>query len=133
MKNPERLGFSINLGSSDLKIYEKQKKLGSGSFGVVYKVIKKETNEAYVVKVSIYEMDQCSEDTIMNLLREIDIISMMNHISVLNFIGYSPNNFKGIPKPVIITEYSSNGSLDIIIELERNGLSHPDWDDTKNS
>ena len=78
-------------------------------------------------------MDQCSEDTIMNLLREIDIISMMNHISVLKLIGYSSNNFKGIPKPVIITEYSSNGSLDEIIELERNGLFHPDWDDTKNS
>lgn len=97
-----------------------KRKLGSGSFGVVYKVVKKETDEAYSAKVSIYEMDQCSEDTIMNLLREIDIISMLDHLSVLKFIGYSPRNFKGLQKPVIITEFSSNVSLDEIIEMEQN-------------
>ena len=34
-------------------------------------------------------------------------------------------------RPVIITEYSSNGSLDKIIALERQSLSPPLWDDTK--
>lgn len=33
-------------------------------------------------------------------------------------------------KPVIITEFSSNGLLDGIIKMKRNGCAQQDWDDT---
>ena len=33
-------------------------------------------------------------------------------------------------KPVIITEFASNGSLEQIIDMERNGFSISGWDDT---
>lgn len=49
----------------------------------------------------------------------------------MKFIGFSSKNFKNKPKPVIVTELISNGSLKDIIELERNSCCHPDWDDTK--
>lgn len=97
-------------------------------------VIKKfvlKLNELGAAKVSIYEMDRCTEDNILNLSREIYIISSLNHPSILRFIGYSPVNFKNKPKPVIITEYAPNNSLEQIIELERKGISNYDWNDTK--
>lgn len=90
------------------------------------------TNNIYAVKISIYEIDQCSNDTIVNLSREIEIISKLNHQSVLQFIRFSPINFKNKPKPVIITEYAFNYSLDKIIEDERNGMCNNEWNDTKN-
>ena len=37
---------------------------------------------------------------------------------------------KGMRKPVIITEFSSNGLLDGIIKMKRNGCAQQDWDDT---
>ena len=43
----------------------------------------------------------------------------------MKFIGFSSNNFKNKPKPVIVTELISNDSLKDIIELERNSCCHP--------
>lgn len=68
---------------------------------------------------------------IVNLSREVDIISSLCHPCICQFIGYSPNNFKNVSKPVIITEFVPNGLLDNFIEMERNGIGHQDWDDTK--
>lgn len=63
--------------------------------------------------------------------REINIISKLNYPSILKFIGFNSRNFNGKPKPTIITELSSNGSLDKIIEMERMSCGNPNWDDTK--
>lgn len=38
-------------------------------------------------------------------------MSKFQHPSVLKFIGFSTNSFKGKSKPVIITEYAKNGTL----------------------
>lgn len=131
LNNKRKFFFNVNMGTIDFNKFSKESKLGSGSFGVVYKVTNKETNELGAAKVSIYEMDRCTEDIILNLSREIYIISSLNHPSILRFIGYSPVNFKNKPKPVIITEYAPNNSLEQIIELERKGISNYDWNDTK--
>lgn len=131
IRNPTKLNFSINMGSISLDSYEKVDKIGSGSFGVVYKVLDKETREQYAAKVSIFEMDQCQNDSIINLSREINIISRLKHPSIIEFIGFSPRNFKNKPKPTIITEFASNCSLDVIIENERNGFGNYNWNDTK--
>ncbi|KAK8889286.1 hypothetical protein M9Y10_034032 [Tritrichomonas musculus] len=126
-----RINLTVNIGASDLSKYSKQKKLGNGSFGNVYKILDKQNDIVYAAKISIYEMDQCSEDTIMNLSREIDIISSIKYPSILQFIGFCPKNFKGKPKPVIITELATNGSLEDILENERKGFANHDWNDTK--
>ena len=34
-------------------------------------------------------------------------------------------------KPVIVTEYATNGPLSLILENERNNENIPGWDDTK--
>ena len=130
-KNPAKLNFSVNLGSIDLNKYEKLKKIGSGGFGSVYEIKEKETQVIYAAKISIYEVDQCSNDVIINLSREIDIISKLNHPSILKFIGFSSRNFKNKQKPTIISEYAPNFSLDKIIENERLGIGNHEWNDTK--
>ncbi|KAK8888320.1 hypothetical protein M9Y10_039386 [Tritrichomonas musculus] len=131
LKKDPVIHFSIDMGSLNLDHYSKKAKIGSGAFGNVYTAIKKDTNEVNAAKVSIYELDQCSDDIIMNLTREVEIMANLNHPAILQFLGYSPNNFKNKPKPVILTEFAAGGSLDKIIELERNNCGNHEWNETK--
>lgn len=48
--------------------------------------------------------------------REVNIISRLNHPSVINFILYSPFNFKGNLHLVIITELAQDESSDKFIQ-----------------
>ena len=98
--------------SFDLNDYILQNKIGSGSYGKVYKVKEKKTGLIYAAKIAIEELDENYISDIKTLSREINIISKLNHPSVLRFIGFSPFNFKKKKRPVIITEFASNGSLD---------------------
>lgn len=106
-KLKKKVHFAINMGSLSLNLFQKQSKIGQGGFGTVYKVSKKETGEIFAVKVSIYEMDVNQEDTVINLSREVDIMSKLNHPAILKFIGYNPCNFSSKPKPCIITELAN--------------------------
>lgn len=58
IRNTSRLNFTVNMGTVDLDKFEKVSKIGSGSFGNVYKVLDKGTENFYAAKVSIYEIDQ---------------------------------------------------------------------------
>ena len=118
-------------GFLNLSQFTKIDKIGQGSFGKVFKVKQNDTNKIYAAKISTIPLTEEEESLNLNLRREVNIIAQLNHPSVLKFIGYSPINFNQNPKPVIITEYASNGSLSSIIKLERQGLSPPQWDDTK--
>ena len=115
----------------ELNKYKKDAKIGQGSFGRVFKVIEVSTGEVFAAKISILEVDEDQKALILNLMREVNIISQLNHPSILKFIGYSPIDFENMSKPVIVTEYSPNGSLESIIDLERRSLSPKKWDETK--
>lgn len=52
----------------------------------------------------------------------------LNHPFILKYIGYSPINFKKIEKPVIVTEFAPNGSLDDILNSKELPIK---WDDTQ--
>lgn len=65
------------------------------------------------------------------LFREVNLMSLFNHPSILKFIGYYPNNFENDPLPTIITELSNKGTLRDIIEMELTELSPEDWNQTK--
>ena len=93
-----------------------QKKIGSGSFGKVYQIKDKITGEILASKVSIKELDEFDDDMIINISREINIISKLNHPSILKFIGFSLYDFKNKSRPVIITEYASKGALSEYIQ-----------------
>lgn len=94
--------------------------IGSGSFGKVYKAKNKTTGQICAAKISIQKIEENSIDLIRNLSREVEIISRLNHPAILKFIFFCSKNYKGNPKPVIITEYAANGSLEDILEHDRN-------------
>ncbi|KAK8897656.1 hypothetical protein M9Y10_015619 [Tritrichomonas musculus] len=109
-----------------------QNKIGAGAFGKVYKVKERRTGNIYAAKISIRNIETNSNDLKLDIFREVNIISKLNHPSVLKFITYSPINFKKKSKPVIITEFASNGSLDDLIFLERSGAkANINYDDTQ--
>ncbi|KAK8834314.1 hypothetical protein M9Y10_000521 [Tritrichomonas musculus] len=115
----------------DLSKFTKQEKLGQGAFGKVYKVDENSTENTYAAKISLTKLQKSDITLITDLKREVSILSQLNHPSVLKFIGYSPIDFKHESYPVIITEYSSNGSLKDIIDLQRDLKSPSIWTDTK--
>lgn len=98
-----------------LQNYILQEKVGSGAFGNVFKVKDKTTGIIYAAKISKEAIESESTDLLLSLTREVNIISKLNHPTILKFIGFSGYNFKSKPKPVIITEFVSNGSLEDLI------------------
>lgn len=102
-----------------LENYILQTKIGSGAFGKVYKVKSKQNNKIYAAKISLYAINEDTQEIFQDISREVNIISKLNHPSILKFISYSPINFKQKQKPVIITEYASNGTLTQLIENDR--------------
>ncbi|KAK8890640.1 hypothetical protein M9Y10_035422 [Tritrichomonas musculus] len=115
----------------DLSQFKKKKKIGEGSFGKVFIVEDKSTKKIYAAKVSKNEYQEATPKEMLNLSREVNIISKMEHPSILNFVGYSPVNFKNKYKPVIVTEFSPNGSLQDIFKMERKNKNIPGYDNTK--
>ena len=114
----------------DLKNFKILEKIGQGTFSIAYKVQEKSTGNIYAATASRYQLDQ-EPDIGLFKKREMNIFAQFTHPTILKCIGYSPVNFENEPKPVIIAEYCQNGTLNKIIELERNSLSPPSWDDTK--
>ncbi|KAK8880478.1 hypothetical protein M9Y10_003153 [Tritrichomonas musculus] len=113
---------------------KKENKIGEGGFGVVYKIYDENKNVWNVAKVSKQEVPNIfdSNDIVaVNFIRECNIMSEIDHFSILKYIDYYTCDFKDRERPVIITEYSPNGSLDKIIELEQCSRAIDDWDSTK--
>ena len=130
-----------------LQLFEK---VGNGAFGEVFRAKERNSGQILAVKISIESlMDKEEEDIIdegtdestnekkniksliRNLVREVNIMSKFNHPSIVKFIGFSPVDFSGGNRPVIITEFLSNGTLSNLINLERRGMSHEKWNDTR--
>ena len=118
----------MNLSTIDIKNYEIISKIGEGGFGEVYKVKEKQSGKLYAAKVSLKTIEN---STILDISREVNILSKIIHPFVVKFIGYSSVDFHGEPKPVILTEYLQNGSLKEVLTLERQGLADFDWTDVR--
>ncbi|KAK8895455.1 hypothetical protein M9Y10_023919 [Tritrichomonas musculus] len=70
-------------------------------------------------------------ESILYLFREANLMVMLNHPSVLKFIGYSQYDFNNDLLPTIVSEFATSGSLRDIINLEISGLAPDDWNLTK--
>lgn len=117
----------------ELNKYKIMYSIGSGSFSNVYLVKNKRNCKYYAAKVSLFMVDEENKDykETQALFREINLMSLLDHPSILKFIGYSQTDFDGDPTPTIITEYATNGSLCEILEMEKSGLSPDEWSNTK--
>ena len=117
----------------DLTRYTIATKIGEGGFSKVYRIRDLKTNKYYAAKISNFMIDEDTKDNpeTLSLFREVNLMSLLNHTSVLQFIGYYSTNFEDDPLPTIITELASNGSLRDLIVLESQGLSPDEWTNTK--
>ena len=115
----------------DLMRFKKMNKIGSGGFSEVFQIMERGSGKKYAAKISLKEVDLNSHAEMLYISREVNILSKLVHPSILRFIGFCPHNFKKEPKPVLVTEYLTNGSLGQILELERAGRSPAGWDQTK--
>lgn len=115
----------------DLSKFEKVDKIGSGKFGLVYTIKEKETGIIYAAKITKDPLNSENESLLLNLRREVNLLSQLNHPAILKFIGYSPKDFNSNNNPVIITEYSKFGSLSSVLQLEKEYSSPDLWDDTQ--
>ena len=114
----------ININS-----YEKLEKVNEKSLFETFKIQEKKTKEVFLAKSFIFK--QYDLLNIVCIKKVVEILAQMNHLSFMKFIGYSPFNLEKEPKPVIITEFSTNGSLKEILEKERKGDHVSQWDLTK--
>ena len=117
----------------DITRYTIISKIGEGSFSKVYRVKDSKTKKSYAAKICKFMIDENTKDNEETrlLFREVNLMSLLNHPSVLKFIGYFPTNFEEDPLPTIITELAINGSLRDIIKMETQGLSPNEWNITK--
>ena len=115
----------------NLNKFKIQSKIGQGAFGEVFKVEENDSKNIFAAKISLSELNQEDPKLFTDLKGEVSILSQLNHSSVLRFIGYSPFNFNQESFPVIISEYSTNGSLNDIIKLDREFKAPKQWTDTK--
>lgn len=115
----------------EINDFTRKQLICKSEFSKIYKIKNKKNNEIYSAKVDILNMNKLTKKDIVSISQEINILSKLNHPSIIKFFGYSPVDFKNGPKPVIITEYASNDSLSKIIEKERNGVKIEGWNSTK--
>lgn len=107
----------------DLSKYQKIRKVGHGTYSKVYLVKNLSTNLNFAAKISINNVDIEDEDgeDLFLKYREGKLFSMLNHPSILKFIGFPPIDFNNDPKPTIITEYATRGSLRDVIVASNKG------------
>ena len=101
-----------------IKEYLIQKKLGIGSYGTVYKVTKKDTNNFYVIKqISLFGL---TPDEIKEVNLEAKILSSINSKYVVKYYdSFEEKNFLNI-----VMEYCDGGDLGQFIE-EKKALNEP--------
>lgn len=118
----------------DLSNFEQDEFIGKGGFSEVYKIKELNTGLVLAAKISLHRLDRNTKEIKelrTRISREVNIISRLRHPCVLKFLGYSPIDFNQESKPIIITQYYSNGTLENIISLQRQNLAPNSWDDTK--
>ena len=106
-------------------------KLGEGAFGSVYIIEKNSDHTKYAAK--IIKSESCDGDEQTQIMRESMILSILDHPSILKFLGINFRSLKDHDKyqPTIITEYMLHGSLKRILDKEKKSISDENWSPSK--
>ncbi|XP_060180055.1 uncharacterized protein LOC132609881 isoform X1 [Lycium barbarum] len=118
-QSPQSVGSTDSHGNSSNKIENEsslivdceilwedislKEEIGRGSYGVVYHGIWNGSD----VAVKVYFANQCSEETLLDYKKEVEIMKRLRHPNVLLFMGAVFSQ----EKPAIVTEFLPRGSL----------------------
>lgn len=104
--------------------------IGEGAYGQCFIIIDKTDPEKLLcAKIHKDYIREPADQEV--LLREVVILKNVKHNAILAFKGFNLYDFQQNPKPTIITEYMCNGSLDKILDAEKEGNPPASWNDTK--
>ena len=93
----------------DLRDYEQLSVLNHGSFGCVYKIRDKRSNQIYAAKVvNCFNDDKECERVIS---REVEIMTNIHHNTIVEYFGFSRYDFSRMNNVTILMEYAEFGSL----------------------
>lgn len=115
----------------DLSKFQKGLRLAKKSSSNVYKILEKKTGNIFSANISQENFFDNSNEKNTLFSQNFNTISKMRHPSLVRLIGYSLTDFDKQNKPVFITEYSANGQLSKLTELNRQRKDIQGWDDTK--
>ncbi|OHS93728.1 hypothetical protein TRFO_39975 [Tritrichomonas foetus] len=121
--------MSIETFLIDIHDYVLKKKIGSGTFGEVITIINKLTKEEFAAKLYRTNLDQFSDQKIF--CTEIGISSRLSHMAIMKLKGFSFQNFKDEPYPIIVFNLMKNGSIGDMIDSSSKGLVCKEWTSTK--
>jgi len=98
-----------------------QKKLGQGSFGVVYKVVHKTTNLTYAMKILDKSNIVSSNSLLRYTMTERNLLSYIKHpyIVSMQYAFQTPSHL------VLVLEFCSNGNLQNLLRLTKR--LNQDW------
>ena len=111
---------------NNLKDFQKIGKLGSGSYGTVFKIRNTNTNEIFAAKVIHFH-----ENYELTVKREIDILIQIQHPTIIELQGYSNKDFDENIQKTIIMKYMPKGSLSDLIDKVNRGFCPDDYNHTK--
>ncbi|KAK8839971.1 hypothetical protein M9Y10_031688 [Tritrichomonas musculus] len=123
------LDIIFSIPKFQISDYKQLRKIGKGCFGEVFKTKNKSTSETFAAKVLSNEYgDDLNNE---NFFNELEIMSKLNHPTIVKLQGFSPINFRNVLHPVIFSEYFKNGNLRDMLDKENKSLVDRKWDDTK--
>ncbi|KAK8899122.1 hypothetical protein M9Y10_001423 [Tritrichomonas musculus] len=104
----------------ELANFEQLQKVHSSPFYEIYQVKENQTGKIYAAKISLEEINEKTQNVMYLFFREANMLSKIHHPSIIEYIGFSPNDFNKNSKPVIIQELCVKGSLYSYLDSQDN-------------
>lgn len=112
----------------DISQYEEFDDIGEGQASDIIKARDKKTGQILAAKSYLHDLNDYFCEFTVQLFKELNIMSELNHPSIIKLRGFSPLNFDEENRPIIFMDYISNGSLSDIVKQERKSAN---WTETK--
>jgi serine/threonine protein kinase len=113
----------------DLFNYELMKECGSGSYSSVSLAKHKTTGDIVAIKQIRRNTGDLKREQMFE--REVEILGTVRHPALLNLCGCTPYVADGEALPMIVIPFMSNGSVDDLLKLERDGKAPAEWTPTQ--
>jgi hypothetical protein len=112
-----------------LSSFEKIGYIGQGSYSTVYTARDPRTGRTVAVK--ILKSNAASEQLEKAFEREVQVLSAVEHPTLLCLCGYVPLNSPNGDPPAILTHYMAGHSLEYLIVSEGRGRAPAGWDNVQ--